>query len=130
MNKDRVIVAAVLGVISFSVANSLVESTWLRATLTPDPLVRPWFTNSSGAVLFTSAVIAFAAFAIAAGAGNRGNAIGRGVAVSVGAMAAMLAAMVRMGAGTLGPIAFVIGAAVLLAAGMAGGSAAAVLKKN
>ena len=119
----------VIGVAAFGLAHGLITSAWLRAAITPDPLIRPWFTNSSGAVLLTAALVAAGAFASAAAAADRRDALARGVTVGIGAMAAMLALMIRMGAGTLVPIAFFVGGVVLLAAGLAGGGLAAALKK-
>jgi hypothetical protein len=122
-------IGIVIGVAAFGVAHGLITGAWLRAALTPDPLIRPWFTNSTGAVLLTSAIVAAGAFAFAIGAADRRGAMARGVTVSAGAMAAMLTVMFRTGAGTLGPIVFIVGGAVLVAAGAAGGGLAAALKK-
>jgi hypothetical protein len=128
LKRNRAIGIAI-GVAAFGLAHWLITSAWLRVTITPDPLIRPWFTNSTGAVLLTAALVGAGAFAFAIGAATRRDALARGVTTGVGAIAAMLAVMFRMGAGTLGPIVFVVGAAVLLAAGTAGGSMAAALKK-
>jgi hypothetical protein len=120
----------VIGVAAFGLAHGLVTGAWLRAALSPNPLVRPWFTNSGGAVLLTAAIVAAGAFASAAGAADRREALARGVTVGIGAMAAMVALMFRLGVGTLAPIAFVVGGVILLAAGIAGGGMAAALKKS
>ena len=122
-------IGIVIGVAAFGLAHALISGEWLRATLSPNPLIRPWFTNSGGAVLVTAACVAAGALASAIAGRDRREALARGVTVGIGAMAAMLAMMFRMGAGNLAPIAFVIGGAVLLAAGFAGGGLAAALKK-
>ena len=127
MRRDRFI-SVVIGVVAFGLAHALITGTSFRATLTPDPMIRPWFTNSGGSVLLTAALVALAAFAIALGAADRRSAMMRGATVGVGAIVAMFAVMLQMGIGTLGPIAFVVGGAVLLAAGTAGGGGAAALK--
>lgn len=127
MKRDRVI-SVVIGVVAFGLAHGLITGTSLRATLTPDPMIRPWFTNASGSVLLTAALVAFAAFAFALGSADRRSALVRGVTVGAGAIVAMFAVMLQMGIGTLGPIAFIVGGAVLLAAGTAGGGVAAALK--
>lgn len=129
MRRDRVI-GVVIGVLVFGVAHGLITGSWLRATLTPNPMIRPWFTNSTGSVVCTAALVAFAGFAFALGAVDRRVAIMRGVTVGAGAIVAMVAVMLRMGIGTLGPIVFIVGGAVLLAAGAAGGSVAAVFKRH
>jgi hypothetical protein len=123
-------IGIVIGAAAFGLAHGLIAGAWLRFTVTPNPLIRPWFTNSGGAVLVTAAIVAAGAFASAIGAGDRREALARGATVGVGAMAGMLALMFRMGAGNLAPIAFVIGGVILLAAGFAGGGAAAALKKT
>ena len=122
-------IGIVIGVAAFGLAHWLITGAWLRATLSPDLLIRPWFTNSSGAVLLTASLVAAGAFALAVTATDRRNALASGVTVGIGAMAAMLALMFRMGAGTLAPIAFAVGGVVLLAAGFAGGGLAAAMKK-
>lgn len=127
MKLDRVI-SVIAGIAAFGIAHALITSTWLRATLTSNPMIRPWFTNSNGAVLCTAALIVLTGFAMAFGAADRRGALMRGVSVGVGATIAMLAVMVMMGIGTLGPIVFIVGGVVLLAAGIAGGTAAASMK--
>lgn len=120
----------VVGALAFGLAHGFVTGSAFRASLTPDPMIRPWFTNSTGAVLVTAAIVAAAALAVAFGAANRRGALQRGVTVGVGALIAMLALLVRMGAGNLGPIVIAIGGAILLAAGAAGGGLAAATKKQ
>ena len=119
-----------VGALAFGLAHFFITSTALGARLTPDPMIRPWFTNSTGAVLLTGALVAIAALALALGAADRRGALARGVTVGVGAIVAMLALLIRMGAGTLGPIVFIVGAVVLLAAGLAGGGMAGATKKQ
>jgi hypothetical protein len=128
MKRDRVL-SVVIGIAAFGFAHALVTGSWLRATLAPNPMFRPWFTNSSGAVLLTAGVVALAAFALGLAGLDRRAALTRGVTVGAGAIVAMFAVMWQMGFGTLGPIAFFVGALVLIAAGTAGGGAAAALKK-
>jgi hypothetical protein len=128
--KLKPVLDIVVGALAFGLAHGFVTGSAFRATLTPDPLIRPWFTNSTGAVLVTAAIVAAAALVMAFGAGDRRGALQRGVTVGVGAAIAMLALWVRMGIGTLGPIAIAIGAAILLAAGAAGGGLAAAAKKQ
>jgi hypothetical protein len=124
------ILGIVIGVVGFGLAHALITSGWLRATLTPDPMIRPWFTNSTGAVLVTAAIVGAGALMSALGAADRRGAFVRGVTVGVGAIAGMLAVMARIGPGNLGPIVFLIGGAILLAAGAAGGGIAAATKKS
>ena len=124
------ILGIVIGVVGFGLAHALITRGFLRATLTPDPLIRPWFTNSSGAVLVTAAIVGAGALMSALGAADRRGALMRGVTVGTGAVIAMVAMMIRIGAGTLAPIAFIIGGAVLLAAGAAGGGIAAAMKQQ
>lgn len=126
MKLERAI-SIVFGVVAFGLAHWMV-TTPLRETLSPNPLVRPWFTNASGSVLFTAALVAALAFANALGAADRRQALARGTTVGAGALVAMFAVMLQMGIGTLGPIVFVVGAVVLLAAGTAGGGIAAAMK--
>ena len=123
-------IAIVIGAAAFGLAHWLITSAWLLATLTPDPLIRPWFTNSTGAVLLTAALVAAGAFATAARADRRRDALAQGVTVGVGATAAMVAMLFRLGAGTLAPIVFIVGGVVLLAAGAAGGGLAAAMKDS
>ena len=122
-------IGIVTGATAFGLAHFVITSTSIGARLTPDPMIRPWFTNSTGAVLLTGAMVAGSALVFALGAADRREALSRGVTAGVGAIAAMLALLIRMGAGTLGPIVFIVGAAVLLAAGSAGGGLAAATKK-
>lgn len=122
-------IGIVIGALAFGLAHWLITGAWLRETLTPDPMIRPWFTNSTGAVLLTGGIVAAAALAAAIGAADRRGAFQRGVTVGVGAIVGLLAVMMRMGAGNLGPIVFIVGGAVLLAAGAAGGGLAAMSKK-
>lgn len=128
MKLERII-SVVVGAAAFGFAHGLVTGGSLRATFTPDPMIRPWFTNATGSVAVTAAVVAIAAFAYALTAADRRAALSRGVTVGVGAIVAMLAVMVRIGIGNLGPIVFAVGGAVLLAAGAVGGSLAAVRKR-
>ena len=128
MTRDRVI-SVVIGIAAFGIAHGLVAGTWLRETMAPNPMFRPWFTNSTAAVLLTAGVVAVAAFAYALASGGRQSAMMRGITVGAGAILAMTAVMIRIGIGTLGPIALLIGAVVLIAAGTAGGGAAAAMKK-
>lgn len=128
MKLERAI-GVVVGVVAFGLAHWMETSTSLRATLSPNPLVRPWFTNASGTVLFTAALVAVAAVVHAISAVGRRAALGRGTTVGAGALVAMFALMLQMGIGTLGPIVFIVGGVVLLAAGAAGGGAAAAMKK-
>jgi hypothetical protein len=123
-------IGILIGATAFGLAHFVITGTPLGANLTPDPLIRPWFTNSTGAVLLTAAVVAAGAVGHALAAADRRGALMRGVTVGVGAIVAMLALLVRMGAGNLGPIVFVIGGAVLVAAGAAGGGLAAATKKQ
>lgn len=127
MKLDRVI-SVIAGIAAFGIAHALITGAWLRATLTPNPMIRPWFTNSNGAVLFTAALVVLTGLAMALGAADRRGALMRGVSVGVGATVAMLAVMVMRGVGNLGPIVFIVGGVVLLAAGIAGGSVAASMK--
>lgn len=128
MKLERAI-GVVVGVVGFGLAHWLETSTALRETLSPNPLIRPWFTNASGTVLFTAALVAAAAFAHALSAADKRAALSRGITVGAGALVAMFALMLQMGIGTLGPIVFVVGGVVLLAAGTAGGGTAAAMKK-
>jgi hypothetical protein len=128
VTRDRVI-SVVIGIAAFGFAHALVTGSWLRATLAPNPMFRPWFTNSTAAVLLTAGIVAFAAFAFALAARERRSALTRGVTVGAGAIVGMFAVMLQMGIGTLGPIAFLVGAVVLIAAGIAGGGAASAMKK-
>ncbi|TAK11052.1 MAG: hypothetical protein EPO35_12750 [Acidobacteria bacterium] len=128
MKLERII-SVVIGAAAFGFAHGLITGESLRATFTPDPLIRPWFTNSTGSVAFTAALVAIAGFAYALAAADRRGAMTRGVTVGVGAIAAMLAVMVRFGIGNLGPIVFAVGGAILLAAGTAGGGLAATMKR-
>lgn len=123
-------IGILIGAAAFGLAHAFITGAWLRAALTPDPAIRPWFTNSTGAVLLTSAIVAAGALAHALGAADRRGALMRGVTAGTGATAAMLALLVRMGAGNLGPIVFVIGGVVLLAAGIAGGGIASATKQQ
>lgn len=127
MTRDR-IVGIIIGSVAFVFAHGFITGAWLRATLTPDPMIRPWFTNSSRSVLLTAVVVGLAAFAWALSAMDRRSALARGVTVGVGATVAMLAVMSTIGIGTLGPIVFVIGGAILIAAGAAGASVASMFK--
>ena len=128
MTRDRVI-SVVIGVAAFGVAHGLITGSWMRETFAPNPMFRPWFTNSTAAVLLTASVVALAAFAFALAARERSGALTRGITVGAGAIVGMAAVMFQMGIGTLGPIALLVGAVVLIAAGIAGGGAAAALKK-
>ncbi len=127
MKLERVI-GVVVGVVAFGLAHWLETSTPLRDALSPNPLIRPWFTNASGTVLFTAGWVAVAAVAHAISAVGRRAAIARGITVGAGALVAMSALMLQQGIGTLGPIVFIVGGVVLLAAGAAGGGAAAMKK--
>ncbi len=129
MTRDRVI-SVVIGIAAFGFAHGLITGLWLRGTFAPNPLFRPWFTNSTGAVLLTAALVAFAAFAFALAARERRSALMRGIIVGAGAIVGMFAVMLQIGIGTLGPIAFLVGAVVLIAAGTAGGGAAAAVKRK
>lgn len=123
-------IGIVTGAAAFGLAHFFITRTSVGARLTPDPMIRPWFTNSTGTVLLTAALVAGGALVFALGAADRRAALMRGVTVGVGAIIAMLALLVRSGAGTLGPIVFIIGGAVLVAAGAAGGGLAAGMKKQ
>jgi hypothetical protein len=123
-------IGVLIGAAAFGLAHGFITGAWMRASLTPDPAIRPWFTNSTGAVLLTATVVAAGALAHGLAAGDRRAALMRGVTVGVGAIVAMLALLVRMGAGNLGPIVFIVGGVVLLAAGAAGGGLAAATKKS
>jgi hypothetical protein len=127
MKRDRAF-SVVIGVLAFGAAHALVTSSWLRASIAPNPLFRPWFTNSSGAVLLTAGVVALAAAAFAVAAADRRSALRRGVTVGAGAVVGMFAVLLKVGLGTLGPVAFIVGAVVLLAAGTAGGGLSAMFK--
>lgn len=127
MTRSRII-SIVIGAIAFGAAEGFITGSWLRETLTPNPLIRPWFTNSTGSVLLTAACVALGALARALGAAGRRAAIERGVTVGVGATLAMVAVMVTTGSWDLGPIVVVVGGVILLAAGAAGGSVAATMK--
>ena len=129
MKLERAI-GVIAGVVAFGIAHWVITSTSFGTTLSPNPLVRPWFTNASGSVLLTAALVAFAALAYALAATARRAAMTRGVTVGAGALVAMFAIMLQMGIGTLGPIVFIIGGAVLLAAGIAGGGIAAAMKRE
>jgi hypothetical protein len=117
-----------MGIVAFGLAQGFITGSWMRATLTPNPLVRPWFTNSTGSVLLTAGIVALGALVAALGTATRRAAIQSGVTVGVGAMIAMLAIMAPKGTWDLGPIVFIVGGVILLAAGAAGGSIAATLK--
>jgi hypothetical protein len=129
VTRDRVI-SVVIGIAAFGFAHALVTGSWLRATFAPNPMFRPWFTNSTAAVLLTAGMVAFAAFAFALAAGERRAALTRGITVGAGAIVGMFAVTLQMGIGTLGPIAFLVGAVVLIAAGTAGGGTAAAMKRS
>jgi hypothetical protein len=128
MTRDRVI-SVVIGILGFGFAHGVITGPWMRETFAPNPLFRPWFTNSTSAVLLTAGVVALAAFAFAFAARERSGALMRGITVGAGAVVGMAAVMFQVGIGTLGPIALLVGAVVLIAAGTAGGGAAAALKK-
>jgi hypothetical protein len=123
------IISVITGVVAFGVAHLVIISAPFRDTLTPDPSMLPWYTNGWRTVALTVSI----AFVAALGAGltgtDRGDAMRRGLGVGVGAMAGMLAVMFRVPIGNLAPIVFAIGGMMLLAAGLAGGSVAATLKK-
>jgi hypothetical protein len=123
-------IGILIGAAAFGLAHVLITGAWLRAALTPNPAIRPWFTNSTGAVVLTAAIVAAGALAHALGAADRRGALTRGVTVGTGAIVAMLALLLRMGVGNLGPIVFIVGGVVLLAAGAVGGGLAAGMKRQ
>jgi hypothetical protein len=93
-------IGVLIGAAAFGLAHGFITGAWMRASLTPDPAIRPWFTNSTGAVLLTATVVAAGALAHGLAAGDRRAALMRGVTVGVGAIVAMLA-LVALGGATV-----------------------------
>jgi hypothetical protein len=122
------IISVITGVVAFGVAHLIIISETFRAALTPDPSMLPWYTNGSRTVALTVGIAAMAALIVGLFGTDRRDAMRRGLGVGVGAMAGMLAVMFRVPIGNLAPIVFAIGGLMLLAAGLAGGSVAALFK--
>lgn len=122
------IISVITGVVAFGVAHLIIISETFRAALTPDPSMLPWYTNGSRTVALTVGIAGLAALIVGLFGTDRRDAMRRGLGVGVGAMAGMLAVMFRVPIGNLAPIVFAIGGLMLLAAGLAGGSVAALFK--
>lgn len=122
------IISVITGVVAFGVAHLIIISETFRAALTPDPSMLPWYTNGSRTVALTVGIAGLAALIVGLFGTDRRDAMRRGLGVGVGAMAGMLAVMFRVPIGNLAPIVFAIGGLMLLAAGLTGGSVAALFK--
>lgn len=107
-----------LGAAAFLTAH-IIERTMWTAWFADRSLV-PWFTNSGGAVLVTVTFMFVAGIAAGRGGRNRDERLHGAIGVAVGGVATMLVALVASDTGRLVPIAFTIGAVLIIAGVFAG----------